>query len=219
MILPPHPSDRARMLRGAGRLILIAAMIRGPVAAQSGGTATPGVLVYGTFEDALSIPGMDALDDGPRIGVVMTAYPSGWGLAYAHQRLTLEPMDPPAQDLVDEVHYRSILLVKEFHLRTPYLRPCVEVGASLVKCEYQVAQWTPSLVYGMRGSNPDSRVEHAVGVDIRLRALLSLSSRIGLQVALHSNINALHSYHSIDIGIAFGCVRPKLSNRVLPDER
>lgn len=214
VILPASIRSSASILHVAARSILLVAMTQAPAAAQMIGNEAPAALVYATFDGAIAIPGTEDLSNGPRIGVVLTAYPSGWGLAYAHQRLTLEPLDP-TQDLVDEVQYRSILLVKEFQLRTPFMRPCVEAGASLVKYEHDVTRTNTALM-GSSTTYSSSSTEHVAGVDLRLRMLFSLSSRLGLQVALHSSINVLHTYHSIDVGIAFGCVRPKLSKRIVP---
>ncbi|HMC96878.1 MAG TPA: hypothetical protein VKG92_04455 [Flavobacteriales bacterium] len=178
---------------------------------QSATAAPPALLVYGTLDDALPVPGNGTLDDGVRLGVVATAYPSGWGVGYAHQRLTIEAVEPSPDEPTDVVHYRSIYLVREIHLRTPFIRPCVELGASLVKYEHNASVSAPGL-YTNGGSSGPSSVEHVGGVDLRVLVLFPLSSRFGLEVALHSNINALHSYSSIDIGFALGCVRPKLAS-------
>jgi hypothetical protein len=157
---------------------------------------------------------------------VLTHNPTGWGLAYTGHHLTLQGDGPTLHgdgwlgswfhEPQDKISFRSVLAVKEFHLATPYFRPCVEAGVTFVDYGKDVLGYDPFFT-----STQTYHVEHehTVGVDIRLKALLAMSSRFGIELAVHSNFNRLFPYTSFDVGFALGCVRPKLCNWKPPFRR
>ena len=190
-----------------------------PIAAQLQLDQHPRMLAYAVVDLSAVSPQIAAMKTGPRIGVVVCHFPSGWGGGYAYQRLAWRGEGVPTSDPYSLFMYthstpqgrlsaHSFMAIKEITLRsTPTVRPSAEAGISFVRFEQGVLV-TTELLYGQTDEFRADRSTNSVGCDLRLRALFAVCRAFGFEIAAHTNINPEHSYSSFEFGFAVGLVRP-----------
>lgn len=190
-----------------------------PISAQLQLDQQPRMLAYASIDLSVVSPTRVAMKTGPRVGLIISRSPSGWGMGYAYQRLAWRGEGTPASEpyniLVythskpqDRLSVHSFMVAKEFNLRSsPIVRPCAEAGISFVRHEQGALVTTESL-FGSSDYFQAGTSTNTIGLDLRLKALFAVSRALGFELAGHTNINADHSYSSFEFGIALGLVRP-----------
>lgn len=179
----------------------------------------PRMLAYASIDLSVVSPSLVAMKTGPRIGLVVSRSPSGWGGGYAYQRLAWRGEGVPTSEPYnlwyythskpqDRLSVHSFLVSKAFNLHSSsVVRPFAEAGISFVRYE-QGALVISEFLFGSDEYFEAHATSNSVGSDLRLGALFAVSRALGFAVAAHTNINAYHSYSSFEFGIALGLVRP-----------
>lgn len=190
-------------------------------------------LVWGSWSAAI-IATQDPKGNSGRSMLALSLAPSGWGLAYAGQRIDFRSSAPAIRvtgtgwistDLFnglftgtwgtftsiiepkdDRLVVRSVVLLKEFHGRSPFFRPCFEAGPAFVRLEQDVVR-TGSSADGSQHQYFETEVRRAVGVDLGVRGFLTFSRFVGIQGGVNHCFNSIRSYTTLSLGLSLGLVR------------
>lgn len=175
------------------------------------------ILLYGFLDASFIAADVEGgVKNGPRLGLVLTHNPTGWGIGFASQFMLFRGAGPTlrgdgwfgpwSHEPKDRVTFQSIMATKEFHTSSPLFRPGLEAGISFVNYRRRVLENNPTFPLLEQYV---SKTERTIGLDVRAKILLALSTGFGVEVAVQSNFNDLRPYSSFAIGMVAGLVRAR----------